>query len=301
MNKNIDGNIVSKILYQELANYLKNKEKKPGIVNITIGNDLGNIIYSNMKNKTISKETNIKYNNVYYDKITYQELISYIKKLNEDKDVTGIMIQLPLPSYLKEYERTILDTISPSKDIDGLTSTSLGLLSTEQDTLIPCTALGIETLLKIYNIPLEGKQVAIINRSNIIGKPLTYLMLRNNTTPIICHSKTEKLSTITKECDIVIAALNKQEYITSKYIKEGAIVIDVGVHKNNLDKIVGDVNYKDVYDKVSLITPPTGSIGPVTICMLAYNSAKCLYGKEISILLEKAILRAKDNIKEKNS
>lgn len=297
MNKDITTNKITKLLYKELNNYLNTKDKTPNIINISIGDEYSNKIYSKMKEKTISKETTIKYTNIHYNKTTYIELTNKLQELNNNKDITGITIQLPLPDYLKEYERKILDTISSTKDIEGLTSTSLGLLTTNQDTLIPCTALGIETLLKIYNIPLEGKQIAIINRSNIIGKPLTNLMLRNNATPIICHSKTNNLQEITKGCDIVVAALNKPEYITKEYLKDHAIVIDVGVHKNNQGQILGDVNYKDVINKVSLITPPTNSIGPMTICMLAYNSVKAIYKEEVTNILEQAINKAKTIIK----
>lgn len=256
MNKQITSTLITPILYQELNKYLNTKEIKPKIVNITIGNDFGNIMYSKMKNKTLSKETSINYESIHFDKITYQELTNYIKKLNNDREVTGIMIQLPLPEYLKEYKQEILDTILPTKDIDGLTTTSQNLLKEGKDTLIPCTALGIETLLKSYNIPLEKKQIAIINRSNIVGIPLYHLMLRNNANPIICHSKTNNLKEITTQSDIIIAALNKPAYITKEYIKDNAIVIDVGTHKNEQGQTVGDVNYQDVYDKVSLITPP---------------------------------------------
>lgn len=294
MNKQITSTLTTPILYQELNKYLNTKEIKPKIVNITIGNDFGNIMYSKMKNKTLSKETTISYESIHFDKITYQELTNYIKKLNNDRKVTGIMIQLPLPDYLKEYKQEILDTILPSKDIDGLTTTSQNLLKEGKDTLIPCTALGIETLLKSYNIPLEKKQIAIINRSNIVGIPLYHLMLRNNANPIICHSKTNNIKEITTQSDIIIAALNKPEYITKEYIKDNAIVIDVGTHKNEQGQTIGDVNYQDIYDKVSIITPPTNAVGPMTICMVAYNSAKALYGEEVTILLEKTILKIKN-------
>ena len=294
MKKDITTNKITKILYEQLNNYLNTRNKIPNIINISIGSEYSKEVFSRMKEKTLLKETLIRYRNINFNEITYQKLIDYIKELNDDKDITGITISLPLPGYLKVYERKILDTISPSKDIEGLTSTSLGLLSTNQATFIPCTALGIETLLKIYNISLEGKQIAIINRSNIIGIPLTNLMLRNNATPVICHSKTKNLQSITKNCDIVIAALNKQEYITKEYLKDDSIVIDVGVHKTSQGEIVGDVNYKDVINKVSLITPPTNSVGPMTICMLAYNSVKALYKEEVTNILEQAINRAKD-------
>jgi len=293
-NKQLISNLLTEILYKELNNFLQTKSKQPHIINITIGDNIANQIYSKMKNKTISTKTPIKYTSIHFDKITYKELTNYIKELNLNKEITGIMIQLPLPDYLKEYQKEILDTISPSKDIDGLTTISQEQLKEGKNTLIPCTALGIETLLKSYNISLKKKQIAIINRSNIVGKPLYYLMLRNEANPIICHSQTTNLKEITKKSDIVIVAINKKEYITSDYIKEGAIVIDVGVHKNNEGQIIGDVNYDQVYDKVSLITPATNAVGPMTICMLAYNSAKAIYEKEVTIILEQAISKAKE-------
>lgn len=292
-NKKINGTAVSKILYEELRNYLVNRKTLPSIVDISIGDDFGGQMYAKMKQNKINKETSMRFESVHFDKISNEELTNYIENLNKNLEINGIMIQLPLPSNLKPYEREILDTIAYQKDVDGLTTIQAGKMSIGADTFIPCTALGIETLLKAYNIPLEGKKVAIINRSNIVGKPLAALMLRNNATPVICHSKTTNLKEVTSNCDIVVAALNKQEYITREFIKENAIIIDVGVHKNSAGKTVGDVNYKDVYDKASLITPPTGAVGPMTICMLAYNAAKSVYGEEINSVLEKGIEKTK--------
>lgn len=290
--KELDGIKVSNILYEELRNYIGNK-KKPVIIDISIGENFGGLMYSKMKQKKINKETGIDFKSIHFENIEYKELIEYIHSLNNDENINGIMIQLPLPDYLKKYEREILNTIDNRKDIDGLTTNSLGCLNSEMDTFIPCTALGIETLLKSYNICLEGKTVAIINRSNIVGKPLMHLMLRNNATPIICHSKTNNLKQITSKCDIIVVAMNKKEYITREYVKDNAIVIDVGVHKNEEGKTVGDINYKDIFDKASLISPPTGSVGPMTICMLAYNATKSVYGKDIDTLLENGIEKVK--------
>lgn len=296
MSKDINGINLSKILYDNLNKYLTTKSQLPQIVDISIGNDYSSSVYSKMKQKTLSTNTSINFKSIHFDKITYQELTQYIKELNKDREVTGIIIQLPLPDYLKEHTREILDIISPLKDIDGLTSTQAGLLSTKQDCLVPCTALAIETILKAYNIDLNGKKVAILNRSNLIGIPLMHLMLKNNATPVICHSKTKDLKKITKESDIVIVAINKQEYITADYIKEGAIVLDTGVHKNGNNKVVGDIDYINISQKASLITPPTGSIGPMTISMLAYNATKALYKSEVNNILENAILNAKPNL-----
>ncbi len=299
MDKNIDGKTVSKILYKELNDYLLKQKDMPTIVDISIGDDYGGLMYSKMKQEKISKETGIGFESIHFDKITYEELINYIITLNNNKNINGIMLQLPLPDYLESREREILDTIKPEKDVDGLTTTSSGELAVGNDTFIPCTALGIEVLLKSYDIDLEGKNIAIINRSNIVGKPLALLMLKDNTTPTICHSKTNNLKDITNKADIIVAALNKKEFITGDYIKDGAIVIDVGVHKNNEGKTVGDVNFDDVYEKSSLITPPTGSVGPMTICMLAYNAAKSMYGSEINNILENGISKAKNLTNQK--
>lgn len=294
--KNVDGTKISKILYNDLKKYLEEHPINPTIVDISIGDDFGGLMYSKMKQKKIKQETGIEFQSVHYDKISKTELIKYIKKLNSDKKINGIMLQLPLPKNLSKYEREILDTINYKKDVDGLTTISSGRLSIGIDTFVPCTALGIETLFKVYNISLEGKKVAIINRSNIVGKPLFHLMLKNNATPVICHSKTIDLKENTSNCDIVIAALNKKEYVTKDFIKKNAIVIDVGVHKNAEGKTVGDVNYDDVQNKAALITPPVGAVGPMTICMLAYNAAKSVYGEEINVLFEKSINKAKKQI-----
>ena len=293
MGKKISGIEVSKILYEELRNYLLTRENPIHVVDISIGDDFGGQMYSKMKQKKISKETGIDFDSIHFTDINKDKLESYLEMLSKDSEITGIMLQLPLPGILKDYEREILDKISPTKDVDGLTTSSIGKLVLGEDTLIPCTPKGIETLLHAYDVPLEGKKVAIINRSNIVGKPLAHLMLQNNATPIICHSKTRDLKEVTRESDIVVAALNKQEAITADFIKEGAVVIDVGVHRNEEGETVGDVDFASVYEKASLITPPTGGVGPMTICMLAYNSAKSVYGKEVDEVLQQGIEKAK--------
>ena len=203
------------------------------------------------------------------------------------------MMQLPLPGELKKHEREILELIRQTKDVDGLSSSSLGKLMVGEDTFEPCTPKGIITLLKVYGVDLIGKSVCIINRSNIVGKPLGQLFLMEDATPVICHSKSTDLKSVSSQADIVVAAMNKREMIDSSYIKEGAVVIDVGVHKNEDGKTVGDVKYDDVFSKASLITPPVGGVGPMTICMLAYNTAKAKYGREVEEVLNRGIEKAK--------
>lgn len=288
MEKKLSGTVLSKILYQELRNYIVSQSIKPMAVDISIGDDFGSLKYAEMKKKKIESETGIGFESVHYDDISKDKLIEYINELNANPNVNGIMLQLPLPGDLKNFEREILDTIDFRKDVDGLTSTSAGLLMVRSDCLVPCTPKGIIVLLKAYGVDLEGKTVSIINRSNIVGKPLEQLFLGENATTTVCHSKTVNLKDIVSQSDIVVAALNKCEYIDSSYIKDGAIVIDVGVHQKD-GKIVGDVEFDSTYEKCGLITPPTGGVGPMTITMLAYNTAKSLYGTEIDDVLNNGI------------
>ena len=240
--KLMTSELITDFLYSELSNFLEKKYKQPCIVNITIGDDFANKVYSRMKDRVITTRTSIKYISVCFEKITYEELVNYIKELNLDDEVNGIMLQLPLPDYLKEYKEEILSTIDYRKDVDGLTKTSLERLKNGDDTLVSCTALGIDVLLKCYDIDLVSKRIAIINRSNVVGMPLYYLMETSGANPVICHSKTNNLKGITKEYDIVVAALNKAKYITMDYIKDNSVVVDVGVHKDDNGKIVGDVD-----------------------------------------------------------
>ena len=295
MNKNLNGVTVSDILYRELKKYCKNKNVLPKVIDIIIGNDFSSLMYSKMKKKKI-EELGFIFELKHFDKIDIKNLLSFIEKCNKDNNINGIMIQLPLPNNLKKYERLILDSIDIKKDIDGLNSKSLGNLMVNNKSFIPCTALGIISLLKSYNIKLSGKKVCIIGRSNIVGKPLEQLFLEENSTTFMCHSYTENLKNISKNADILIVAINKKEYIKKDYIKNNAIVIDVGINKKG-NKIVGDIDYNNVIDKVSLITPCIGGVGPMTICMLCYNVAYSIYGDEILKILYNGIKKAKKKIK----
>lgn len=300
MEKKMNGTLVSKVLYEELRNYLETKRKKKcKIIDISIGDDFGGQMYAEMKKKKVEAETGIPFESIHYDRIELEDLYAEIDRINKDKTIYGVMIQLPLPGNLREHERDILDRISPLKDVDGLTSKCLGNLMVGNSTFVPCTPKGIIVLLKAYGVDLVGKSVSIINRSNIVGKPLSELFLMENATPTVCHSKTEDLSYITKNSDIVVAALNKKEFIDSSFISKGTVIVDVGVHRNSEGKTVGDVKFDDVYSKSSLITPPTGGVGPMTICMLCYNSAYSIYGDEVWGVLDNGIEKAKVLVKEK--
>ena len=299
MEKKIDGTFVSNILYDELNSFLdeKNDSFRGKVKIISIGNDFGSQMYGKMKKKKLTEIMGYSVDAVHFDEISLEDLVNEIKGSNEDDSINGIMLQLPLPSYLSQYERVILDSIDPKKDVDGLTSFSLGNLVVSSDTLEACTPKGIITLLKVYDVDLLGKNVCIINRSNIVGKPLLHMFLRENATPVVCHSKTKDLKSITRNADVLVVACNRQEMIDDDFIKEDTVVIDVGVHKNNEGKTVGDVNFDSCFEKSSLITPPVGGVGPMTICMLAYNAAKAKYGDEVDLILERGIERAKTLVK----
>lgn len=289
MAKEMNGLLVSNSLYEELNKYLEGKPIIPKIVSISIGKDVASHIYQTQKAKTLAKKTSIQFITYHFDTLTEQELKNYITELNNDKTIHGLTIELPLPEPLKEKQQDFLNMIAKEKDIEGLNLKP----RRKEPNFIPCTALGIYVLLSAYDIDLTGKKIAIINRSNLVGLPLEKILKQQRAYPILCHSKTKELKSITTTCDIVIAALNKQEYITKEYIKEEAIVVDVGVHKEENGKIIGDVNYESVYPKVSRITPPTGGVGPMTVCMFAYNAVKSLYEKEVEFLLQQAIQKVK--------
>lgn len=293
-SKKMNGVAISKVLYNELKEYIAAQGGcMPKMIDISVGDDLGGQVYANMKKKKIEKETGFLFESIHYDDISYNDLLNIIKKYNDDNNIYGIMLQLPLTKQLQEFERQILDSINENKDVDGLTSVSMGKLVVNNDGFIPCTPKGIIALLKAYDVNLDGAKVCIINRSNIVGKPLEQLFLRENATTTVCHSHTKNLQSITSQADIVVAALNQREFITSDFIKDGAVVIDVGVHKTEDGAIVGDVKYDDVYEKAALITPPTGCVGTMTICMLAYNLALSYYGNEINDVLNSGIEKAK--------
>ncbi len=297
-DKKMSSSVVTKVLYKNLREFLSDKKRIPNIIDISIGNDFGGQMYAKMKKEKIYAETGISVQSIHFDSVHIASLIDYIERLNEDHTIDGIMIQLPLPKELQKYESVILNLINPMKDIDGLTNVSAGMLAANENSFKACTALGIETLLKSYDVNLDGSLVGIINRSSVVGKPLAQILLNDNATPIICHSHTKDLANITSQCDIVVAALNKQEFITADYIKDGAVVVDVGVHSGESGKIVGDVLYDDVVEKASLITPPVGAVGPMTTCMLAYNAAKSCYGVDVDRVLISSIKESKKLIKK---
>lgn len=272
MAKLIDGKLISKQIKDELkveAAKLKEAGIEVTLAVIQVGNDPASTVYVGNKKKACDY---IGIRSLAYElpeSTTQEELLKLVEELNDRDDVDGILVQLPLPSHIDED--TVIKTISPKKDVDGFHPQSVGALSIGQKGFVSCTPAGIIELLKRSDIDIEGKECVIIGRSNIVGKPMALLMLRENATVTICHSRTKNLKEVAKRADILIVAIGKPEFVTSEYVKEGAVVIDVGIHRRDNGKLCGDVLFSDVEPTASAITPVPGGVGPMTIAMLMHN------------------------------
>ncbi len=268
----IDGKAVSAQIKEELKEKTA-KKKEQGVeislAVIQVGNDPASSVYVNNKKKACEY---IGINSIAYElpeETTEKELIDLVEELNERKDVNGILVQLPLPPHIDEDK--IIKTISPKKDVDGFHPQSVGALCIGQPGFVSCTPAGIIELLKRNHIEIEGKECVVIGRSNIVGKPMALLLLRENGTVTVTHSKTKNLKEICRRADILIVAIGKPRFITEEYVKEGAVVIDVGIHRNENNKLCGDVDFESVEPHCSAITPVPGGVGPMTIAMLMNN------------------------------
>lgn len=268
----IDGKKISTEIKEELKEQVKNyKEqgKEITLAVIQVGNDPASSVYVRNKKKACEY---IGINSLAYEleeSTTEEELLKLIGELNGRNDVNGILVQLPLPAHINEDK--IIEAIDSKKDVDGFHPMSVGALSIGRKGFVSCTPAGIIQLLKRSNIDIAGKECVVVGRSNIVGKPMAMLLLRENGTVTIAHSKTKNLKEVTKRADILVAAVGKPKFITADYVKEGAVVIDVGIHRNEDNKLCGDVDFDSVVDKVSAITPVPGGVGPMTIAMLMYN------------------------------
>lgn len=275
----IDGKKIS----QELKDELKGKVaayKAQGteitLAVIQVGNDKASSVYVGNKKKACEY---IGINSLAYEleeSTTQEELLNLINELNGRNDVNGILVQLPLPKHIDEDK--VIETIDAKKDVDGFHPMSVGALSIGKKGFISCTPYGIIELLKRSNIDIGGKECVVIGRSNIVGKPMSMLLLRENATVTVAHSHTKNLKEVAKRADILIVAIGKPQFINSEYVKEGAVVIDVGIHRDENNKLCGDVDYEDVFPHVSAITPVPGGVGPMTIAMLMKN---CVNAVEI--------------------
>ena len=251
---------------------LKKKGINPKLAVILVGNDGASKVY--VKNKSIAcQEIGIEYEEYLLNEdINQEELINLIEKLNKQKDIHGILLQSPIPTHLDINQA--FEAISPKKDVDGFNPINVGKLSLNQDTFVSCTPYGIMKMFEEYNIKLEGKNVTIIGRSNIVGKPLLQCCINKNATVTMCHSKTNNLEQYTKNADILIAAMGKAKFIKENMVKDGVVVIDVGINRGQDGKLTGDVDFENVEKKASYITPVPGGVGPMTIAMLMNNVIK---------------------------
>lgn len=271
MNKIIDGKELSLEIKANIKNSIKGYMIKPCLAVIQVGNDAASDIYVKAKEKACN-DSGIYFKHLKYDEnVLEKELVNKIIELNNDEYVNGILVQLPLPSNLNAQR--IINHITCIKDVDGLNDINTGRLVNDKDGMIPCTAAGIIELLDKSEVDIEGKNVVIVGRGKLVGKPLISLFLRRNATVTVCHSKTVNLRDYTSKADILVVATGIKHLIGEDDIKEGAVVIDVGVTRED-SKIYGDVDIDNVMDKVSLITPPVGGVGPMTVAMLLKNVIK---------------------------
>ena len=275
MGKILDGKELAQKLNLELKKKItlitKKTGVKPKLAGILVGDDPASELYLNIKRGTCAEIgidsvlVNLKHD------ITKEALLNEIEKLNEDKSVHGIILQLPLPKGLKPFTNEFNEKISPLKDVDGLNPINRGKLFDYNEDLVPCTPKGIIALLEYYDIEIKGKHAVIINRSNLVGKPLFFMLLKRNATVSICHTSTININNFIKNADILITAVGQPNYITKEKIKEGVVIIDVGTNRVK-GKTCGDVDYQGVFDKCSWITPNPGGVGPMTVSFLLQNT-----------------------------
>jgi methylenetetrahydrofolate dehydrogenase (NADP+)/methenyltetrahydrofolate cyclohydrolase len=271
----INGKELAKEIRTDLKNKVEELKKEniyPKLAVIMVGDDKASSVYVRNKSKACN-EIGIEFEEYLKDADTTQEeLIDLIKELNNRKDVNGILLQSPIPKGLDIREA--FNTIDYTKDVDGFNPVNVGKLSIGEDSFISCTPYGVIKMLEKYDIPVEGKRAVIIGRSNIVGKPLIQCLLSKNATVTVCHSRTKNIKEITKQADIIVAALGKAKFVTEDMVKDGAVVIDVGINRTEEGKLVGDVDFENVSKKASYITPVPGGVGPMTIAMLMNNVVK---------------------------
>ena len=268
----IDGKAISKQIKDELKEQvaaLKQQGKEIGMAVIQVGNDPASSVYVGNKKKACEYCGIESVSYELAEETTQDELLTLIEKLNKDEKINGILVQLPLPKHMDED--AVIKAIAPFKDVDGFHPQSVGALCIGQPGFVSCTPAGIIELLKRSNVEIAGKECVVIGRSNIVGKPMAILLLRENGTVTITHSRTKDLKEVTKRADILVVAIGKPKMITREYVKEGAVVIDVGIHRNENNKLCGDVDFDDVAPVCSAITPVLGGVGPMTIAMLMKN------------------------------
>ena len=277
MGDRIDGKVIALGVKEDIKNFVESRKLKgintPKVTSILVGNDGGSLFYLNNQEK-VAVSLGLEFERIHLsEEVTEIELIKKIEELNNDNSVNGVILQLPLPKNMDE--KKIISSISPEKDIDCLTFVNQGKLYMGEDTFMPCTPKSVLTILKSLNINLEGMEVVVVGRSNIVGKPASALMLKENCTVTICHSRTKELKEVCKRADILIVAIGKAKFIDDSYVKDGVIVIDVGT--NSVEgKITGDVDFEKVINKAAFVTPVPGGVGALTTTLLMKNVCEAL-------------------------
>lgn len=274
MAQRIDGKEVSLFIKDriknETAQLIKNTGITPGLAVILVGDDSASHVY--VRNKKLACEYCGFYSQSYElpQETTEKQLLELIGELNKNDKIDGILVQMPLPAHIDPD--TVINAILPEKDVDAFNPENVGKIMLGEYSFLPCTPAGVMELLKYYNIDVSGKECVVIGRSNIVGKPMAMLLLHENATVTICHSRTKRLADVTRRADIIVAAVGKAGFVTADMVKEGAVVIDVGINRNADGKLCGDVDFEAVEKKASYITPVPGGVGPMTISMLMQNT-----------------------------
>ncbi len=272
----IDGKKVSAQVKQEVKNETELLKKEysitPGLAVVIVGDDPASRVYVNNKKKACELVGFHSEEYALSAETTQEELLSLVKELNEKKDINGILVQLPLPKHLDD--KAVIEAINPLKDVDAFHAVNVGKIMLGEYDFLPCTPAGVMEMLHYYNIEVSGKNCVVIGRSNIVGKPMAMLLLHENGTVTICHSRTKNLAEICSKADILVAAVGRPKFVTADMVKEGAVVIDVGMDRDGNGKLCGDVDFENVKDKCSYITPVPGGVGPMTIATLMKNTVK---------------------------
>ncbi len=265
----IDGKAVARQIEQEVLAAISRLGRKPGLVAVRVGNDPASEIYVRNKAKK-ARELGLEGNElVFPDTMKETELLAEVERLNRTQEVDGILVQLPLPKQIDS--KKVIDAISPAKDVDGFHPINVGMLHLGRPTLVPCTPAGVIRLIESTGEAIEGKHAVIIGRSDIVGKPMSALLLQRNATVTICHSRTRDLAGIARQADILVAAIGRPRFVTAEMIRPGAIVIDVGINRVE-GKLAGDVDFAAAKEVAGWITPVPGGVGPMTIAMLMKNT-----------------------------
>lgn len=270
--KLLDGKVVKTMALEGLKKLVNEIERPLGLTVIQVGDNASSNIYIKQKRK-MAEFLEFNFNHIKLeDDVTLEEILKIIDELNNDEEVDGILVQMPVPEHLDS--KVIQNAINPLKDVDGLTDINMGKLVHKKECLVPCTALGIMELLNYYNISVTSKNVVVVGRSDLVGRPVAELLINSSATVTLCHSKTKDLASVTRGADILIVAVGKSRLITKDMVKEGAVVIDVGINKLEDGSLCGDVDFENLKDKCSYITPIPGGVGQMTVLELGFNTYK---------------------------